>query len=163
MLTMLGYLSKHGTQSEDEKNLFYDLWTLLKGEQSQGVTYQTIKKIILTIHGFHKGNENKKTNDECDPHSDTIHKRIGNIMNEDFTDCEISKSQAILIQRLFKKFNFNKIQNKQKGDVIKSQAYIKDECSFKPKLSMLSNQLAEKARDNEYTGNFKFYEAMTQK
>ena len=64
MLTMLGYLSKHGTQSEDEKNLFYDLWTLLKGEQSQGVTYQTIKKIILTIHGFHKGNENKKTNDE---------------------------------------------------------------------------------------------------
>ena len=99
MLTILGYLSRHGIQSEDEKNLFYDLWILLKGDESQGVTYQTIKKIILTIHGFHKGIEDKKANNESDQNSNAVYKRIGNIMNKDFTDCVISKSQAILIQR----------------------------------------------------------------
>jgi len=84
-------------------------------------------------------------------------------MNSELTDCEISKSQAILIQKLFKRFNFNKIQNKQKGEVLKSKALFKDEWSFKPKLSTYSNHLAEKIRDHSYTGNYKFYESMISK
>lgn len=68
-----------------------------------------------------------------------------------------------MIKKLFKQFNFNKIQNKQKGEVIKSQAFIKDECSFKPKVSVHSNQLAEKVREKSIKGNYRFYEVMTSK
>lgn len=85
MLTMLGYLSKNGAQSEEEKNLFYDLWTLIKGEDYNGVTFDTLKTIILTIHGFHRG-ENKSTMDNAEYDSDIVYKRIGEIMNEDCSD-----------------------------------------------------------------------------
>lgn len=85
LFTLLGYLSKQGYQSDEEKNLFYDMWTLLKGEESGGVTFDSIKKIILTIHGYHKGTI-KQVPDEADLESEIVYKRIGNIMNEDLTD-----------------------------------------------------------------------------
>jgi len=51
----MGYLSKSSHGSSEEKDLFYDLWTLLQGEESGGITLNTMKTIILTIEGFLKG------------------------------------------------------------------------------------------------------------
>ena len=59
IFTVLGYLSTQGKEDEEEKSLFYDLWTLLQGEESNGVTYASLKKILMTIAGFHKGVDTK--------------------------------------------------------------------------------------------------------
>lgn len=40
---------------------------------------------------------------------------------------------------------------------------MKDECSFKPKVSAYSSQLADKIREHSLKGNYQFYEIMTQK
>lgn len=53
ILSMLRYFKK--TEDKKEKNLFYDLWTLVRGEDAGGVTFETLKKIVLTIDGFYKG------------------------------------------------------------------------------------------------------------
>lgn len=55
LLTAMGYLSKSSTSNSYEKNLFYDLWTLLRGEESNGITFESAKTMILTIHGFNNG------------------------------------------------------------------------------------------------------------
>lgn len=55
----------------------------------------------------------------------------------------------------------NKIQNKQTGEVIKSDGFIRDECSFKPQVSPLSTQIASKSRLSQ--GKYKFYETLTEK
>jgi len=72
--------------------------------------------------------------------------------------------QASLIAKYFKLFNFNHVQNKQKSDISKSKhSDYKSECSFRPKVSNYSSHLAQKLRANNYTGNYKFYEIMTEK
>lgn len=55
LFTAMGYLSKSSTSNSYEKNLFYDLWTLLRGEESKGITFESAKTMILTIHGFNNG------------------------------------------------------------------------------------------------------------
>ena len=84
LLTMLGYLSRKGTEDSIEKNLFYDLWTLLRGEDSAGITFVTIKKTLLIINGFYKGID--LDYDNTDEKSDIVYIKIGNIMNEDLAD-----------------------------------------------------------------------------
>lgn len=99
LLTCLGYLSKSSQENTKEKHIFYDLWTLLKGEESGGVTFEVIKILLFTIHGYYKGNDSEEDDGE---ESDIVYKKIGNIMNEDMTQCVISKRQAQLIQKSFK-------------------------------------------------------------
>lgn len=152
LFTVLGYLSKDTSQ---EKYLFYDLWTLMKGEETGGVTFEVTKKILLIIHGFNKGEDVKELDD---PEG---FKKIGRIMNGDCTDCIISHRQAKEIYKYFHSFSLNKVQNKMTGEVIKSDRIIKDECIFKPEVSAYSTQLASKGRPHK--GNYQFYEIMTDK
>lgn len=82
LLTTLGYLSKASQDNDEERNLFYDLWTLLDGEKSNGITFDTAKAILLTIEGFHKG---VTMNNDTFEDSSIIYKRIGNIMTPDLS------------------------------------------------------------------------------
>lgn len=84
IFTALGYLSTQGKEDDEEKNLFYDLWTLLQGEESNGVTFDSLKRILLTITGFYKGVDVKY--DNTNMKSNVTYVKIGSIMNEDFTD-----------------------------------------------------------------------------
>lgn len=161
LLTMLGYLSKKGTEDDHEKNLFYDLWTLLRGEDSAGITFEVCKKILLIINGFSKGED--LDYDNTDDSSDIAYNRIGNIMNEDFTDIVASKKQAALIHKLFKQLCLNRIHNKQTGEVFKSQTLFKDEWIFQPQVNQYSKELALKHRKSTNSIGLKIYESMTEK
>ena len=161
LLTMLGYLSKKGTEDSQEKNLFYDLWTLLRGEDSLGITFKALKNILLIINGFSKGED--LDYDNTDENSDIVYIRIGNIMNEDFTDVVASKKQANMIQKLFKQLCLNRIQNRPIGEIFKSQTLFKDEWIFQPQLNEYSKELALRHRKSTNSLGLKIYESMTEK
>ena len=160
IFTALGYLSQKGHEDDKEKKLFYDLWTLLQGEESGGVTHDALLKIVLTISGFYKGIDIEH---EISSKSNIPYIRIGNIMNEDFTDWVISQKQAQLIHKIFRKFWLNRFQNKQTNHIIKSQARIKDEWVFKPTLNKYSQELANKRRTKHNSTWFNLYESMIEK
>ena len=161
IFTVLGYLSTQGKEDEEEKSLFYDLWTLLQGEESNGVTYASLKKILMTIAGFHKGVDTKY--DNTNSKSNITYVKIGSIMNKDFTDCIISKKQSQYIHNIFRRLCLNRIQNKQTKQTIKSHSLIKDECIFKPQLNKVSKDLAgKKLRKNKSIGQ-NIYDSMTNK
>jgi hypothetical protein len=82
LFTCLGYLSKSSQENINEKHIFYDLWTLLRGEESGGVTFDVIETILFTIHGYYKGTDSENDDGE---ESDIVYRKIGNIMNEDMT------------------------------------------------------------------------------
>jgi hypothetical protein len=158
LFTAMGYLSKTSNSDSYEKNLFYDLWTLLRGEESNGITFESAKTILITILGFNSGTE---CEDNGSNGTNVVYSKIGNIMNEDYTDWVISKKQANLIKQTFKKFKLNKVQSKQKGEIIKSASMFKDEWIFKPSLTPYSSELASKKRS--CNGGYKFYESLTEK
>lgn len=80
-------------------------------------------------------------------------------MNVDLTDCVISRKQAQFIQKCFRSFCLNKVQNKQTGEIIKSDAILKNECSFVPKVSEYSRVLTEKNRKGSCSPALKLYES----
>jgi len=100
LFSLLGYLSKGSSENSKEKHLFYDLWTLIKGEESKGVSFDTIKTILFTIHGFYKGIDVANNSGED---SEIVYKKIGSIMSADYTKMVISIHQAQLIQSSFRR------------------------------------------------------------
>ena len=71
--------------------------------------------------------------------------------------------QAKLIQKWFKQFCLNRIQNKQIGETFKSHSLFKDEWIFQPQLSEYSKELAVKHRKSTNSIGLKIYESMTEK
>lgn len=52
-MTELGYLPLNLAPDSIERELLFDMWNLLKGEDSNGITVRNIKKMLLAVQGIH--------------------------------------------------------------------------------------------------------------
>ena len=51
-MTEMGYLPVNASTDSMERELLYDLWNLLQGEENSGVRVLNIKKLLLAIQGI---------------------------------------------------------------------------------------------------------------
>ena len=52
LMTEMGYLPVNASTDSMERELLYDLWNLLQGEENSGVRVLNIKKLLLAIQGI---------------------------------------------------------------------------------------------------------------
>lgn len=52
LLTDLGYISPNIAPDSVERELMFDLWTMLNGEENSGISVLNIKKTLLAIQGI---------------------------------------------------------------------------------------------------------------
>ena len=52
VLTKLGYLPRDKAPEQHEEDLAKDLWTLVKGEDNHGVSFNTLRVVLLNIIGI---------------------------------------------------------------------------------------------------------------
>ena len=52
MLTELGFLPMNLTPDSVERELLFDLWNMLKGEELNGISIANLKKVLLVIQGL---------------------------------------------------------------------------------------------------------------
>ncbi len=59
LLTELGFLPMNLTPDSVERELLFDLWNMLKGEDFNGISIDNLKKVLLIIQGLHNGSADK--------------------------------------------------------------------------------------------------------
>jgi len=52
VLTKMGFLPRDKAPEATEENLCRDLWTLVKGDENHGVTFNTLRVVLLNIIGI---------------------------------------------------------------------------------------------------------------
>ena len=62
LLTELGFLPVNMTPDSVERELLFDMWNLLKGEQNNGITINNLRKVLLVVEGLSAPDEKDKMN-----------------------------------------------------------------------------------------------------
>ncbi len=52
LLTEMGYIPMNIASDSIERELLFDMWNILKGEENNGVTIINIKKFLLSVQGI---------------------------------------------------------------------------------------------------------------
>jgi hypothetical protein len=54
LLTELGFLPLNLTPDSVERELLFDLWNILKGEDKEGISLLNLKRVLLVVQGLKK-------------------------------------------------------------------------------------------------------------
>ena len=52
LLTELGYIAPNIAPDSVERELLFDMWTMLQGEENSGITVLNVKKTLLALQGI---------------------------------------------------------------------------------------------------------------
>jgi len=116
-----------------ERELLFDMWTVLEGESRSGIHRQNILSFLFSILGISK--ENTKTN------SSNVGSKFGEFDERGKFLINCGESQKIFVK--FKLFYINRMHHigNEKRD-----ASIEPDITFKPQVNKNSIQLAEAKR-----------------
>jgi len=65
LLTELGFLPVNLTPDQVERELLFDLWNMLKGEDNNGISVKNIRNVLLVIQGINHERERNVEEMQC--------------------------------------------------------------------------------------------------
>ena len=144
LLTELGFVPVNVAPDSVERELLFDMWNMLKGEETSGVSVLNCKKFMLAVQGItlDKGDsESSKVTQELD---NTNKSCVFYALGFDANGVLVVSHQDV--KKVFLKFKPLYINRMQHVGQTKRVTNYDDNCTFRPQLSRTSEWLAQQKR-----------------
>eukprot|EP00347_Sterkiella_histriomuscorum_P013308 403365213 len=151
LMSELGYISANIAPDSVERELLFDMWNMLQGEENSGIMIANIKKFLLAIQGICidqvEGRMGQTFDNNYGSHNKTNQEdRTSTLLQNNFDQNGILRLNQQECSKLFVKFKplyINRIQFQGQFKRVKQQ---ENHCTFKPQISQTSEHLAIQRR-----------------